>query len=164
MTYKPDGTNFFTKVKEKENAQQPEHCEHECVCWLYPDNFEGACDADACASDTRSRPHTTAPERVVCCASCPCREPDCERDCQHYTILPLRDEQIQAEAAHTATLATLDKFGKELNSRIAKMEILNSNHPSQYRAGIIAAYRDIETLERSLRTAGDEQDKQQKEP
>ena len=44
-----------------DKAPQPEHCEHECVCWLYPDNFEGACDADACGADTRSRPHTPAP-------------------------------------------------------------------------------------------------------
>ena len=41
-------------------ARQPHpHCEHECVCWLYPDNFTGARDADACEADTRT--HTSPP-------------------------------------------------------------------------------------------------------
>jgi hypothetical protein len=41
----------------------------------------------------------------------------------------------------------LDELGKILNTRIAKMEILDSKNPSQFRKGIIEAYRDIEKWE-----------------
>ena len=28
--------------------------------------------------------HSDASEKVICCAQCPCRVPDCEEDCPHY--------------------------------------------------------------------------------
>ena len=43
----------------------------------------------------------------------------------------------------------LKELGEMLNSRIAKMEILNSNKPSHFRKGIIEGYKDIERWERS---------------
>jgi hypothetical protein len=44
--------------------------------------------------------------------------------------------------------ALLEELGKILNSRIAKMEILDSQHPSPLRKGILMAYREIEEWER----------------
>ena len=44
----------------------PEHCGHECVCWLHPTNYTKACDADACEHDTRrSRPAPQPDELAV---------------------------------------------------------------------------------------------------
>jgi hypothetical protein len=70
-----------------------------------------------------------------------------------------RDELI-TKASRTATLKAYDELGKILNSRIAKMEILDANNPTPLRKGILLAYRDIEEWERqqrkSLRTAAQE--------
>jgi len=41
-------------------------------------------------------------------------------------------------------LVMLTKMGNVLNSRIAKMEILDSKKPSPFRKGIIEGYKDIE--------------------
>jgi hypothetical protein len=63
------------------------------------------------------------------------------------------DELIQHEkmAADAAREKVLDELGKVLNSRIAKMEILDSKNPSPFRKGIIEAYRDIEKWEMARR-------------
>jgi hypothetical protein len=48
------------------SAQQPEHCEHECVCAVLAlGGIEGdrsPCDFSGCGHDTRTRPHIPAPE------------------------------------------------------------------------------------------------------
>jgi hypothetical protein len=66
------------------------------------------------------------------------------------------DELIQHEkmAADAAREKVLDELGKVLNSRIAKMEILDSKNPSPFRKGIIEAYRDIEKWEMARRHEG----------
>jgi len=53
------------------DAQQPEHCEHECVCPEYRGNdpcngvwIPQLNEYHKCKHDTRSRPHTPAPERI----------------------------------------------------------------------------------------------------
>ena len=47
-------------------AEQPEHCEHEVVCPDYnvsnDETEENPCHL-SCINDTRTRPHTPAPER-----------------------------------------------------------------------------------------------------
>ena len=53
------------------DAQQPEHCDHECVCPNYFDELGFPCDGilipqlnkrEKCPDDTRTRPHTPEPE------------------------------------------------------------------------------------------------------
>jgi len=55
---------------------------------------------------------------------------------------------IRSRAAKGESEAVLDKLGKMLNKRIAKMEVLDSQNPSQLRKGILMAYREIEEWER----------------
>jgi hypothetical protein len=52
----------------------------------------------------------------------------------------------------------LDELGKMLNKRIAKMEVLDSQNPSQRRKGILMAYREIEEWERLKRKGADEKE------
>src|SRR5271157_1825022 len=66
------------------------------------------------------------------------------------------DAAIAAAARKDEREKVLDKLGTMLNSRIAKMEILNSNNPSPFRMGIIEGYRDIERWERSSRNHKEE--------
>jgi hypothetical protein len=92
-------------------AQQPKHCEHECVCEDYhivmDEEDPKHCNIAKCQYDTRTRPNTPAPsfehhrecfgtfEKVwEQCRTCSLKEPCKER---------------QAEATHTATLAAYDK-------------------------------------------------------
>jgi len=97
--------------------------ETQCICHAHRIILDAPC----------SRPHTPAPE-------------------------PHTVEHMQSAYAHgkmdgerTATLATLDELGKVLNSRIAKMEILDANNPTPLRKGILLAYRDVEEWERQRR-------------
>ncbi len=64
-----------------DKAQQPEHCEHECVCNKYINYTNtGAtpsrvCNGETwcfkiCPHDTRSRPHTPAPAVRMTCEQC----------------------------------------------------------------------------------------------
>jgi hypothetical protein len=34
--------------------------------------------------DIRSRPYQSEREKIICCARCPCKEPDCEDFCKHF--------------------------------------------------------------------------------
>jgi hypothetical protein len=133
-------------------AQQPQRCCEQCKnipCKVL--------DRVECTS-----PHTPAPDcskmPLPVCDTCELEWTQCGLDsieC-HRTMI----EHIKIEAARTATLAMLDDLGKVLNSRIAKMEVLDANNPTPLRKGILLAYRDVEEWERqqrkSLRTAAQE--------
>lgn len=69
----------------------------------------------------------------------------------------IQQEQIIAEHDKEVRGKVLDELGKILNSRIAKMEILDSKNPTPFRKGIIEAYRDIENWERTYRRKAGEQ-------
>jgi hypothetical protein len=32
----------------------------------------------------RSRPYQSKRDKIICCARCPCKEPDCEDFCKHF--------------------------------------------------------------------------------
>jgi hypothetical protein len=66
--------------------------------------------------------------------------------------LVTRDTAIAAKAKQEGREEVLKELGITLNSRIAKMEILDSKNPSSLRKGIVMAYRDIEEWERQNRT------------
>ena len=80
---------------------QPEHCEHECVCDDYhhfhpeynPD-YQEVCNNKDCEHDTRTRPHTPAPEE--------------------YLSMDELFAHARAEAARAATLATIMKLWEEV--------------------------------------------------
>ena len=119
-------------------TQRPEHCEHECVCGVYLYEtvygkflFKQACDPTMiyietcpCKHDTRTRPHTPAPEHMPMRScfgeftECPCddecvvseyceahsQKPSCGlTDSQCYEV----QEHEKAEAARDATLAPM---------------------------------------------------------
>jgi len=119
-----------------------------------------------CAAIDKARTHTPAPDyRNVCLAR---NERLCETEgvsticCTCEIVDTCADscafsEQHDAAIARTATLKTLDDLGTMLNSRIAKMEILDSKNPSPLRKGILMAYRDIEDWERQQRQQAGEQ-------
>ena len=69
---------------------------------------------------------------------------DCEMDEDEFVEIgkELRSHPYQSERDKV-----LDELGKILNTRIAKMEILDSKNPSPFRKGILEAYRDIERWE-----------------
>jgi hypothetical protein len=81
------------------DAQQPEHCEHECVCPDYnvsnDETEENPCHL-SCIHDTRARPHTPAPEID-------------HRTGDSRVYRKIRPEEEQ-RIARAATLATLDKL------------------------------------------------------
>jgi hypothetical protein len=62
------------------------------------------------------------------------------------------DATIAAKAKQEGREEVLKELGITLNSRIAKMEILDSKNPSSLRKGIVMAYRDIKEWERQNRT------------
>jgi hypothetical protein len=137
--------------------QQREHCEIEKICRLYHNRtYEYRKDLSCgmtCEHDTRTRPHPPAPE--VWTSE---QLHEIAAKCNAEGLLNVI-EANRRDAARVATLATLDELGTMLNSRIAKTEVLDSNHPSPLRKGIILAYRDVEDWERNKRkrsTAGDE--------
>jgi hypothetical protein len=131
-----------------DKAQQP-HCEHECVCAYYVTDGKPCIDeneypANKCPHDTRLHPHTQTTSHKS--DRLPFNISDDDLGLFTKWILD-RDAAIIS----TATLATLDDLGKVLNSRIAKMEVLDANNPSPLRRGILLAYRDVEEWERQQR-------------
>lgn len=68
-----------------------------------------------------------------------------EPNSHDYTIGQIVEinENIQKQREEAAKAAR-EEFDKLLNSRIAKMEIINSKNPTQFREGALMAYRDIE--------------------
>jgi hypothetical protein len=60
--------------------------------------------------------------------------------------------KVAAKAKQEGREEVLKELGITLNSRIAKMEILDSKNPSSLRKGIVMAYRDIKEWERQNRT------------
>jgi hypothetical protein len=87
---------------ETETAgQQPGHCNHECVCCDFPSDIapKQRCPRVGCEHDTRSRPHTQAPEQ----------KPGCYITCPYDDLCANDLEKIQ-EIERIATLAALDTF------------------------------------------------------
>jgi hypothetical protein len=94
------------------DAQQPEHCEHECVCVSITGierTRKEPCDTSSgtrykCLHDTRSRPHTPAPDNVWSAdpkKGCePCKNTECN-------YCAMRIENITQHDAATASAATL---------------------------------------------------------
>jgi len=138
------------------DAQQPqrEHCEHEAVCEDFEDYNSSydypPCGIRICADDIRTRPHTQAPERKVCCASCPCSTPDCEEDCPEWVENNALLEARFNDIARTATLKTLDK----LVLAIADMGFPIENKTNEFDDGRACAYgyftREIDKIRRGL--------------
>jgi hypothetical protein len=78
-------------------AQQPEHCEHECVCHWHVEGKvkmgnNGLCRKPDCHFDTRTRPHTPAPE------------------CKYKTALEACNGAVD-DVARAATLAAYIELG-----------------------------------------------------
>lgn len=88
--------------------------------------------------------YNSQPDRGQRCIHC-----EVSNDVQfcHYHDVPIYNPQAVREKV-------LGELGKVLNSRIAKMEILDSKNPSPFRKGIIEAYRDIEKWEMLQRQEG----------
>jgi hypothetical protein len=127
------------------DAQQPEHCEHEVVCrHHFPSDYAAGIPCkDTCKYDTRARPHTPAPERIITVT------PNEYIADLKLTIGMLEAEVdrltgIEAEAARTATLKTLDKL--ETDFKVTPTTGKETEYELGFRQGMTHAICVIESL------------------
>jgi len=88
------------------DAQQPEHCEHECVCPRYVgtayDKRGWSCNVIGCVHDLRTRPHTPAPDAMAF------KDSVIEQQQIHINNLNSKMAEMMQGAARAATLACRD--------------------------------------------------------
>jgi hypothetical protein len=89
-------------------------------------------------------PHNKMPAPINACETCPNYGVKLRSElCGDLPTLEERESWV-AMMLKRERMVILDKLGNMLNSRIAKMEILDSKKSTQFRKGIIEGYRDIE--------------------
>ena len=102
-------------VCSRELKPQQPHCEHECVCKEYREWYASQNEIDAICPDIicehrqdHPRLHTPAPAIHMCCDKCGSIAPHFDGEQWLCT------KCLQAEAARTATLVTLDTLQEKI--------------------------------------------------
>lgn len=133
-------------------TEQPQHCDHECVCLAYDDDeqpFMKPCIYE-CPHDTRSRPHPPAPE--LPCDTCYYNRYPCATSTKPKPeICSDKEEWLQT---HDATIAAkaredvLDKLEKSFQCTP------NTGRETQYelgfRQGMTHAICEVKSLRREV--------------